>query len=1166
MKKLPLTLSSALCAGSLLASTTSVWSQAVNNQWQEPGNWSAGVPNDIDVVASLTGVAASGATNAIESTSDVTVGGITAANTSYSLSGSNITFAVSGTTTRPEIFVDDGIGVTMENGLEGTQGLVKNGTGDLTVKMDKFLYTGPTEVCGGTLTVHRPADDRTADEYKVGDSIYIGPGAMLFLDGWNILDNKVPVTVDGGIFKLNYEGFDYIDRLTLCNGGRVCYGGILVYDGVSGHIDVNGFGQSSIENNLAIATPDGSYGKGIYCRTQVVEVAASASLLVSGIFHNSTKPEDKAYRGALRKRGPGDMIFSRDRNDYQGPTVIEEGRLVLSNNAEIASSVVSSEGGSLFLAAGSTARVGGLDIPADQTWDLNNQSLYLGGSYDSSNVKGTLRNGTIEKVGNNTFTVWNSAVFDNVNLKITDGTIALKESVAGSTSGGTVSRTPLLRFTFDNPGNLAENTGSLGLVLGALFGSGAAPQYEESGLHGGSVRFSGATCFSLASPQGLPNGAAPFTISAWVAPETAESGLISWGNNATGQSGGIGIQQGGPNFFFYGRGDLKATPDASYYNGNWYHLAAVYDPSLSAGQMKIYKDGVQVAAGNPNGSIGLVQANLYVGCVIGQAGRLFKGLMDDLELYDCALSADEIAEMTTSGVEKTVINHFDPAYPIEMGDEGVLEVGTKAQAFSALSGGGGTLKSKQGSTITLAQTGDVTLTAFDGTGDIVKDGANAVMLKRGDFSFGNTSVTGGSLTLDSVEPHLVAYYKFDDAANPGKDSSGHGFHLVSTTGDIANHIKTDMPGCVYFDGSNGLTFDSAIASAAYAALPAGNSAFTVCFAFNPDGNCSKTGGFYSWGEQAEQQMNAMRFNEKYNQLNIYNWGNDWFQDTSDLAAGDDPSGWHYVAISYDPVTQKRHLYVDGNSSYVNNVAKPMNVKTTNFSIGRSQGYQKYEYMRGYFDSFAIFDTVLSPAEIKSLLQNKTYPFKSPGAPKYMVAAGASVTVNGWSSMKKITSEGGVSIGPKGVLTLMTTNVSSIASLAGSGKLSLTDRSVASIADSTQFTGTIEVKGGVLAYNGHSVEAGGFDFVNGAIALNALTAATPIVKVSGTATLAAPVVTVPDRVTKPFSVPLIQAKDFAGDLAWTLNASVPDGWKTRFELRGDTYWLSVAPIETVVIIR
>ena len=72
----------------------------------------------------------------------------------------------------------------------------------------------------------------------------------------------------------------------------------------------------------------------------------------------------------------------------------------------------------------------------------------------------------------------------------------------------------------------------------------------------------------------------------------------------------------------------------------WHHLVGVYDPSLSSDNVKLYVDGKQIGeTADFTGKISISDYPLYIGCVSGQ---YFSGIIDEVRIYNRALSPEEI--------------------------------------------------------------------------------------------------------------------------------------------------------------------------------------------------------------------------------------------------------------------------------------------------------------------------------------------------------------------------------------------------------------------------------------------------------------------------------------------------------------------------------------------
>ncbi len=195
------------------------------------------------------------------------------------------------------------------------------------------------------------------------------------------------------------------------------------------------------------------------------------------------------------------------------------------------------------------------------------------------------------------------------------------------------------------------------------------PQWREIGVEGGSLLFDGAsTCIAYAPEEICISGDA-LTVSVWVAPRAFE-----WDDPNAASSGNahltaivgqyyqpenqgflLGYQRFGRLCFQVGTGDDWFTlwaKDARLARNEWNHVVAVFDGDEDA--MSIYLNGERVAY-SPVFDDSVIEPAQKEALLIGQnrygeqiaAGnyQMFAGLMDELYLYDAALSEPEIREM-----------------------------------------------------------------------------------------------------------------------------------------------------------------------------------------------------------------------------------------------------------------------------------------------------------------------------------------------------------------------------------------------------------------------------------------------------------------------------------------------------------------------------------------
>jgi hypothetical protein len=81
---------------------------------------------------------------------------------------------------------------------------------------------------------------------------------------------------------------------------------------------------------------------------------------------------------------------------------------------------------------------------------------------------------------------------------------------------------------------------------------------------------------------------------------------------------------------------------ANINDNQWHHIAAVYDGT----KMCLYVDGKLDASQTASGSLNVSATNVYIG---GGPSQSFNGLIDDVRIYDRAISKDELEMLYTGG-------------------------------------------------------------------------------------------------------------------------------------------------------------------------------------------------------------------------------------------------------------------------------------------------------------------------------------------------------------------------------------------------------------------------------------------------------------------------------------------------------------------------------------
>lgn len=202
------------------------------------------------------------------------------------------------------------------------------------------------------------------------------------------------------------------------------------------------------------------------------------------------------------------------------------------------------------------------------------------------------------------------------------------------------------------------------------------------------------------------NGGTNLTIEAWINPSSLPHGGTILQKRTSGNTGGYVLEPtqtsggGAPNglqFVIMIGGVYSTLNPANVLNSNvWQHVSATYDGAF----MRIYVNGVEVANKPQTGAIDNVAAPIVVGRNAANFTG-FPGKIDEISVYNRALSAEEVASISNAGIggkyktQATVPNDIAAWYPadgntndLQAANNGTLQggatygIGRVGQAFS----------------------------------------------------------------------------------------------------------------------------------------------------------------------------------------------------------------------------------------------------------------------------------------------------------------------------------------------------------------------------------------------------------------------------------------------------------------------------------------------------
>jgi len=189
------------------------------------------------------------------------------------------------------------------------------------------------------------------------------------------------------------------------------------------------------------------------------------------------------------------------------------------------------------------------------------------------------------------------------------------------------------------------------------------PQWVD-GVHGSALEFDAGQHVAVPGYEGIL-GSRPRTTCAWVNVAKTSASIITWGPAGSGtkwimrtHNGPAALRLECGQSYIYGTTDLV--------DGEWHHVAAVLedDGSPDVEEIKLYVDGVvdETGAANPRPVNTASGVECRIAYDLNNTGRIYQGLIDDVRIYDRALSADDIqALIQNPGGTVTQALRPDPA-------------------------------------------------------------------------------------------------------------------------------------------------------------------------------------------------------------------------------------------------------------------------------------------------------------------------------------------------------------------------------------------------------------------------------------------------------------------------------------------------------------------------
>lgn len=193
----------------------------------------------------------------------------------------------------------------------------------------------------------------------------------------------------------------------------------------------------------------------------------------------------------------------------------------------------------------------------------------------------------------------------------------------------------------NEPSVIGGYTSSWRNGLGVTPDGGGAPLAGDPANRGASLNSASRHWISTSFTETLPSAG---TLAGWINLATVPSGIFYlFGKSASGNDLDVQIEGDRKLHFFTGGGNqIDATPPGGFVTGQWYFVAVTFDNG-GAGYKAIYLNGA--LAVERTGSPGRAPSSspFTIGDSSVFAGRFFNGTIDEVAVWNRALSAAEIA-------------------------------------------------------------------------------------------------------------------------------------------------------------------------------------------------------------------------------------------------------------------------------------------------------------------------------------------------------------------------------------------------------------------------------------------------------------------------------------------------------------------------------------------
>jgi len=202
-----------------------------------------------------------------------------------------------------------------------------------------------------------------------------------------------------------------------------------------------------------------------------------------------------------------------------------------------------------------------------------------------------------------------------------------------------------LSLNVTNAGEIAhwkldnDATDSVGSIDGTIMNGAQFTTDAVLGTHALELDSSQSQYIDFGNPPELPDGTSPRSMCGWARTNTVAAGwrwIAAYGSPATSQAMFIGIN----GTALYGGGYGDDVYLSNFWQVDvWHHICLTYDGTTA----RLYADGKEVASAAKTWD--LVQSRAHIGRQVNDIAEFWDGAIDDVHIYDHALSENEIRQL-----------------------------------------------------------------------------------------------------------------------------------------------------------------------------------------------------------------------------------------------------------------------------------------------------------------------------------------------------------------------------------------------------------------------------------------------------------------------------------------------------------------------------------------